>query len=276
MKTPEEKKKKKKKAGEENDKKKCEHCIKCTKMKDYFCMWLQYYILFFWDSSGQKNNIFYERFLIYTCPLPLYLNSHYLCAKWNGKLEVVSIGAVLICSLFFFLPLFFYDLYREQERKREGGKKNNIVPFHQCQLFCCLRGLWEGTAKTQKLFKFVRLSSGWGSLQDCVKDIRVGARHRMLLKWLRRLPCTEFQFDGILQALYGRMWSQMWVFMTRLWQLELVLKSVVYVGEWLCSQVKHSRQVLRMCWSKHGQLVNTGRTKAHMARWYHVTYRVFL
>lgn len=39
-----------------------------------------YFVLlrFLWSKT---NNIFYERFLISTLSLTLYLNSHYLCAK---------------------------------------------------------------------------------------------------------------------------------------------------------------------------------------------------
>ena len=69
------------------------------------------------------NNIFYERFLIYTLSLTLYLNSHYLCAKWNGNMKIWRKDAIIGAILIF---LFLYELYR---------KEKNIVPFHQCQLF---------------------------------------------------------------------------------------------------------------------------------------------
>lgn len=62
-----------------------------------------YFVLlrFLWSKT---NNIFYERFLISTSSLTLYLNSHYLCAKWNGNMEIIRkkkkrnaiIGAILI------------------------------------------------------------------------------------------------------------------------------------------------------------------------------------
>lgn len=98
-------------------------------MKDYFCMWLQYYILFFRGSSGQKPT-FSKRFLIYTFSCTLYLNSHYLCKKKLKKRHKTEtrksnrkdaiVGAILIF-------LFLYELYR--------WEKQTLVPFHQCQLF---------------------------------------------------------------------------------------------------------------------------------------------
>lgn len=45
-----------------------------------------YFVLlrFLWSKM---KYIFYERFLIYTLSLTLYLNSHYLCAKMKWKQE---------------------------------------------------------------------------------------------------------------------------------------------------------------------------------------------
>lgn len=81
-----------------------------------------YFVLlrFLWSKM---NNIFYERFLIYTLSLTLYLNSHYLCAKWNGNKKNQKKRCYHRSNFNF---LFLYELYR---------KEKNIVPFHQCQLF---------------------------------------------------------------------------------------------------------------------------------------------
>lgn len=105
------------------DDKKCERKLiekevwtlyKMYKMKDYFCMWLQYYILFFWDSFWSKMiNIFYERFLIYTLSLTLYPNSHYLCAKWNGNMKNQKKRCYHWSNFNF---LFLYELYRKEKK----------------------------------------------------------------------------------------------------------------------------------------------------------------
>lgn len=97
-----------------------------------------YFVLlrFLWSKT---NNIFYERFLISTSSLTLYLNSHYLCAKWNGNMEIIRkkkrnaiIGAILI---------FYFCM--------NCIEKTNIVPFHQCQLSVVCVDFEREKAKTQ-------------------------------------------------------------------------------------------------------------------------------
>ncbi len=54
-----------------------------------------YFVLlrFLWSKM---SNIFYERFLIYTLSLTLYLNSHYLCANVKDKRDANGSGTILI------------------------------------------------------------------------------------------------------------------------------------------------------------------------------------
>lgn len=114
---------------------------KMYKMKDYFCMWLQYYILFFWDSFWSKMiNIFYERFLIYTLSLTLYPNSHYLCAKWNGNMKNQKKRCYHWSNFNF---LFLYELYRKEK------KPCSISPV---PTVCCLCWLWAGRAESYEVF----------------------------------------------------------------------------------------------------------------------------
>lgn len=97
-----------------------------------------YFVLlrFLWSKM---NNIFYERFLIYTLSLTLYLNSHYLCAKWNGNKKIrrkdAIIGAILI----------FYFCMNCIEKKKHCSM--SPVPT-----VCCLCWLWVGKAKLKVLY----------------------------------------------------------------------------------------------------------------------------
>lgn len=113
-----------------------------------------YFVLlrFLWSKL---NNIFYDRFLISTLSLTLYLNSHYLCAKWNGNEKIRRKDSIIGAILIFYFCMNCIE------------KKKTIVPFHQCQLFvyvefererqksnrytCCIAGflsktMWDGFA----------------------------------------------------------------------------------------------------------------------------------
>lgn len=101
-----------------------------------------YFVLlrFLWSKT---NNIFYERFLISTSSLTLYLNSHYLCAKWNGNMEIIRKKKKKCYHWSNFNFLFLYELYR---------KDKNIVPFHQCQLSVVCVDFEREKAKTQSFW----------------------------------------------------------------------------------------------------------------------------
>lgn len=108
-------------------------------MKDYFCMWLQYYILFFWDFSGHKQHFLWEIFNLHFVPRPSPIEPLPLCKRKWKKLEEKKKMSSSDRLIFFFS--FLCELKK--------GKKREIFPFHQCQQFLVCVGYSQGKETLQ-------------------------------------------------------------------------------------------------------------------------------
>lgn len=90
-------------------------------MKDYFCMWLQYYVLFFWDFSDHKHFL-WEIFNLHFVHSPL---------TYRATTSVQT-----------------------EMRKNGGGEMSSSDQFNFFSFLCELK-----TGKKEKLFHFTSASS---------------------------------------------------------------------------------------------------------------------
>lgn len=166
-----------------------------------------YFVLlrFLWSKM---SNIFYERFLIYTLSLTLYLNSHYLCAKWNGNKKIRRKDAIIGAILIFYFCMNCID------------KKKKKTLFHftsaNCLLFvstlsgkgktqsflnryiCCLTGFLGEIVRG----RFVTAPFVYSTCKMSVPDGNYSIStilfsENNVHKTIVCLPCTEYIFYGI-------------------------------------------------------------------------------